>query len=262
MIPTPSALKISDIPSATVEPVVMVRESDDLSRARTLMEMYDFSQLPVIRGKGRRPSGVVSWKSIGRRLSLDPNTSLGSCVDKSFPKAKLDDELIPVIPRINEQGYVVVLKVNGDISGIVTSSDIGDALIDVASPFMLIEECELLLRNIVGSLLDTNQVKRETLEKHLLDPKRQSFDSLDDLTLGDVTAIFCSREVRENLSSHYDLLELGKTMAMVVNLRNTLMHFRIRTSEHDRVESILPRVNRMLREILTSSLQLVHPSTT
>lgn len=219
------------------------------------MEIHDFSQLPVVRGKGTRPIRIISWKSIGRQLSSDPDSSLRDCVNRNFPEASLDEELISAIPRINEQGYIVVLGSDRAISGIVTSSDIGEALIHVARPFMLIEECESLLRSFVGALLDSNQITREALQKYVQTSKRQDFKSPEELALGDVTAMFCSREVIDKLSSHHDLLELGKILAGMVKLRNTLMHFRIRTAELDHVETILPQINRTLREILTSGIR-------
>ncbi len=49
--------------------LVSVHREAPLYEATTLMMMHDYSQLPILSGQ-RKVEGLVSWKSIGRALSL------------------------------------------------------------------------------------------------------------------------------------------------------------------------------------------------
>ncbi len=110
-----------------------MKASDTLERAVTLMRLHNFSQLPVMRGK--RPRGVVSWRSIGRALLKNSSAKLEDCIDDSVASVGLGDDLLETIDRINQDDYVLVVKKNGDISGIVTSADLGDALAAIARTY-------------------------------------------------------------------------------------------------------------------------------
>lgn len=81
---TNARLAMDFIPSATLEPVITVAETDTLAKARTLMELNNFSQLPVVKGKGNRAVGIVSWQSIGKALLQNPNSKLDQCIDRSI----------------------------------------------------------------------------------------------------------------------------------------------------------------------------------
>ena len=62
------AARVSRLPSAN-RPVVSVTPDDTLATATTEMLKHNYSQLPVIIS-GRHVKGMVSWESIGKRLSL------------------------------------------------------------------------------------------------------------------------------------------------------------------------------------------------
>src|ERR1035437_329934 len=51
------------LPGAARKPLSVTRETS-VQRARTLMLMHDYSQLPVMNGE-RTVHGMVSWKSLG-----------------------------------------------------------------------------------------------------------------------------------------------------------------------------------------------------
>lgn len=245
-------LTLNDIPSATVEPVVLVKATDTLTRARTLMELHDFSQLPVVRGKGTIPVGVVSWLSIGKTLSRIPNATLSDCIAADAPKHRLSDELLPTIPTINRHGFVLVVRDDRSISGIVTSADIGDKLVTIAQPFLLVQECERRLRAIISTLIDAGLVKKEELASRIADENKRDFGDPSDLTFGDVCAIVKWKNTREFFGSNYDFDEVGNALDKVAALRNALMHFRVRELEHDQAEVLLPHLNEILRNIQES----------
>ncbi|WP_162240147.1 CBS domain-containing protein [Rathayibacter sp. Leaf296] len=196
--------KIAFIPSATVRPVTFVKLNDPLSRATTLMKLHDFSQLPVVNGGGTRPVGAISWESIGQALSDDPRATLQDCVARDAPVMGLDDELLTAIEKINKTGFVIVTGPSGEISGIVTSADLGQALADIARPFVLVERCEGELRRIVVELLDSGPISRSEINALISRPKMTDSSSPSDLTFGDLVAVVTAQSVWSVLDTHYD----------------------------------------------------------
>ena len=55
--------------AAANNPPLNVHPDSPLSAATTIMQLHDFSQLPVLANE-RTVRGIISWKSIGTRLSL------------------------------------------------------------------------------------------------------------------------------------------------------------------------------------------------
>jgi predicted transcriptional regulator len=91
-------LNFSYIPSASVEPLHSPTASDTIEDARTLMELHNVSQLPVLRGP--RAVGVVTWESLGRALFRGPDVSLKDCTVTDFPKASIDSALLDYVDEI------------------------------------------------------------------------------------------------------------------------------------------------------------------
>ena len=85
-------LRVDFIPSATVEPVITVKESDSLERAAALMRLHNFSQLPVMRGRGKQPRGVISWRSIGQMMLSNSDAQLKDCIDATVKIVAVDDD--------------------------------------------------------------------------------------------------------------------------------------------------------------------------
>src|SRR5699024_6036867 len=100
-------LTLSYIPSATIEPVITVQIGDSLSHARTLMELHNFSQLPVVSRGNKVPKGVVTLEKIGRALISNPEATLSDCIDHDPPRFPLNHNLLDAIESINAHGYIL-----------------------------------------------------------------------------------------------------------------------------------------------------------
>lgn len=235
------------IPSATVKPLVYVKETDSLARARTQMELYDFSQLPVLRGK--KAAGVVTWESIGRTLLRKPDATLMDCVDKSWKSVSLTDELLSIIPIVNERGCVVVLDGRDQVSGVVTGADLGDLLAGVAGPFLEFETIENSLRNIVTALRESSSLTLETMAKVLPKSDKPTDRDVADYTFGELRQIICSDLVWPALNCTYDRAALLANLDDAVEIRNLLMHFRTLSEEHQEVIARLSNLRKVLVEV-------------
>ncbi|RXZ47566.1 CBS domain-containing protein [Agromyces fucosus] len=223
-MPRATRLRIDYIPSASIVPVITVKASDSLNRARTLMELHSFSQLPVMRGN--RPIGVVSWESIGRALLKNPHAELAECIDTPVEKKKLDGDLLASIASINAKGYVLVVNDDGSISGIITSADLGEALADIAGPYLLLSEIEELLRAIVQRLVDGRHVTEGDVQRALQDSAKGYGGDPASLTLGDLANVFATDGAWKALDTKYDRSTLNRALGEVTQLRNKIMHFR------------------------------------
>lgn len=235
-------LRIDYVPSATVEPVITVKVSDTLDRAVALMRLHNFSQLPVMRGKGKRPYGVVSWRSIGRALLEDSAAKLEDCIDTSVAKAELDDDLLETIDRINQDDYVLVVKGNGDISGIVTSADLGDTLAAIARPYLLVSQCEDAMRTLIRRCIDLAVIGAADVNDATLSKDRAFKGEVADLPFGDLINILGLDAIWQASTFRTDPKTLRADLGLTAQLRNEIMHFRKHSAATEALRDRLPYV--------------------
>lgn len=223
-------LTLEYIPAATIEPLISVKETDTLERARTLMELYNFSQLPVLRSN--RATGIVSWEGIGRALVRNAKARLIDCIDTGYSTFDLTDDLLKVIPKINEDGYVLVRKKDHTVSGIVTSADLGYALAEIAGPFLLLEQLEEHLRRIFRSLQANGLVASDDVRLFLPSGNKAADRTAEAFTLGELITLLTHKEMWPRFTSAYDRGTVQTALARASELRNALMHFRSLTQEN------------------------------
>lgn len=217
-------LTLRYIPSATVEPVYFVKPGATLGEARTVMELNDFSQLPVL--ANGRLKGVVSWETIGRALARNPGATLADCTDQHCPSAMLDSELLKAIPLINGHGFVVATTQDKRVSGIVTGADLGEALAGIAGPYILLEKIETTIRRILDHLQTGNSIVASVMERVRAKNRKSVTESADELTLGELNAVLCSDTVWDLLPGGYYQVTVDRSLQEAVETRNLLMHFR------------------------------------
>ncbi|GAA0198910.1 CBS domain-containing protein [Glutamicibacter creatinolyticus] len=240
-------LTVEFVPAATVEPLVSVKISDSLALARTQMELHGFSQLPVLRGP--KAVGVVSWESIGRTLVRNVGATLEECLDESWQTVRLTDELLPIIPRVNEHGYVVVLDERDHVRGIVTGADLGELLAGVAGPFLEFETIENVLREIVTRLKLANLLSVDTIKAALPKSDKPADRIAQDFTFGELRQIICSEKVWPSMQSSYDRESILHHLDDAVRTRNLLMHFRTLTEKDNDAISRLPYLRKVMVEV-------------
>lgn len=226
--PTVGALVVGQLPAATSN-VVHVNSGDSLQRAQSLMIQNDFSQLPVLNGP-RNILGVVSWESIAVQLMHNPNATLKDCI-VPVNEVRLDDDLLPQIPQIVFSGYVLVLALDGQISGIVTTADLSQEFLTMAGPFLLIGECERHLRSIVAKSFDMDSI---IAARDPSDSKR-SVENVSDLTLGEIVRLFEQSSQWDKLQWHIDRGVFVESLNEARELRNEVMHFSTDPIEEERL---------------------------
>lgn len=218
------SLTIEHIPSATVEPLIVAKLTDTLQDVVTKMKLNNFSQIPIL--KKDHAEGVVTWESIGKALTDNADAKLGDCIEREFPKRKLTDDLLKAIPDINDYGFVLVLKANNSVSGIVTSSDLGDELAKIARPLVLFAQLELVLRTLFESLKQKSLISSEQVSELLPASIKSSERVSEEMTLGELVTIVSHENVWGSFVTSYSQRAMAKSLNDAVHLRNQVMHFR------------------------------------
>ena len=127
-----------------------VHPDDRLECAISIMNDNDYSQLPVM-SDGGKVEGIITWESIGKRaFSGDPCKLVHDCMDTSVKKARYDDPLLKPTENIAAYGYVLVMRDNGTVKGIVTASDLAKYFGEFAERFLAIEEIERNLKRLIA----------------------------------------------------------------------------------------------------------------
>lgn len=180
----------------------------------------DFSQLPVMTTE-REVKGAISWKSIGTRLALGKKCiSTRECMDPA-QIIGAESSLFEAIGIISKHDYVLVQAQDRTICGIVTASDLSQQFGDLAEPFLLIGECESLLRRLIHGKFRVEELEGA---KDSSDPNR-TVEGVADLTLGECVWLIGEPDQWNKLNLSVDRIQFVERLNRVREIRNDVMHF-------------------------------------
>ena len=245
---TTTPIKRVDSLAAANNVPTSVSMNNSLAHAITIMQHNDYSQLPVISGKGDRSlCGYISWKTIGLALwhkkegekvadymSTDVTTIL-----KTLP-------LLEAIPIIAEKEFVIVLNEDKTFSGIITASDIADEFLSItqAEAFLLLEQIELQIRILLGRAgILLKEIQDECIEEN------RHVESIDDLTFGEYCRVIQKQKHWEKLNIKTDHGDFISYMDNINKIRNEIMHFRPDGIGEEKMQA-LRNMARFLSEII------------
>lgn len=200
--------------------LVVVGRETSLKEAITLMILNDFSQLPILSGQ-RDVDGIISWKSIGRALSLGKQcNTVFDCKDEVMIM-NFDEPLFNAVKFVLEKDFVLVRQKDKTISGIVTVTDIGEQFIAMAEPFLIIEQIE----NHIRKILDQKFSIEELNLLYQSNEESKPINSLADLTFGQYVRILEEPNRFEKLKLNIDRTLIVNQLNNVRKIRNDVMHF-------------------------------------
>jgi CBS domain-containing protein len=218
-VPNPT-LRIGMLPAAT-RSVLPVKRDTPLREAITLMLLRDFSQLPVMQNE-RTVNGVVSWKTIGRRLVLKgPCDTVRECMDENVTLVRDDQPLFDVLDTIIQHDFVLVTDGQRRVSGIVTMSDVGEEFRDISEPYLLLGAIENQIRRLIAGKfsLETLRAVRSP------DDTGRKIDGLFDLTFAEYASLLGKEENWKKLNLPVDRRTFITALDRVRQVRNDVMHF-------------------------------------
>ena len=208
--------RIGILEAANIEPTC-VNPQDKLSVATSLMQLHDYSQLPVMESKYRL-NGIVSWESIGARLSLGNKCeSVRDCTDPAN-EILITTPMFDAINTIVEHGYVLVRDEKNIITGIVTASDLSNQFKAMTGPFILIGEIEEHLRRLVHGKFTLDELKKSA-------DMPENISGAADLTFGGYCRLLENQGNWENLNLNIDRKVFKDWLDRVRMIRNDVMHF-------------------------------------
>lgn len=239
--------RVSSLAAANHKPVFVSR-NDELSHAITIMQQNDYSQLPVVSGKGDRSlCGYISWKTIG--LALWHGNKGDKVSDFMSPDVTAVPSQTPLLDAINiisQNEFMLVLNEDKTFAGIITPSDIAGEFFSItqAEAFLLLEQIELQVR----ILIDRAELLVEDLKK-VCHEEGRDVNCIDDLTFGEHQRLIEDSKNWEKFGIKNDHSDFIKFIDDVRNIRNDVMHFEPDGIGDDKMQQ-LRNMARYLTEIL------------
>lgn len=201
--------------------LIFVKPDSELCEAITLMMTYDYSQLPVMQQQRRDLKGVISWRSIGQKLSVGQrSTKVRDLMEPNFQLISSETSLFKALPVIIEHDYVLVRNKSNEICGIITASDLSLQFKQLTEPFLLVAEIENHIRQILIKLgkedLEKGKDERDT---------ERVIETVADLTFGEYLRLFQNPETWAKLFLTIDRKTFCDYLEKIREIRNNIMHF-------------------------------------
>lgn len=212
--------RIKLLDSANKPPETVSRD-DKLKKAITLMMMNNYSQLPVMSGS-RTVVGVITWESIGYGLTNGcESEDVKNFISNEISILDYETPLLNAISTIIEEDFVLVQKPDNSISGIVTLADISEQFLTVSEPFLLLEQIE----NHIRQILDGKFLVKDLREFCKIGDEEREIEHIDDLNFGDYIRIIENPKYWEKLNLSVERTYFIKHLDKVREIRNDIMHF-------------------------------------
>lgn len=197
--------------------VISISPDSDLSEAITLLLARDISQIPVMVNE-RDVKGIVSWKSIGTRLSLGSKRVAVRHFMVQHHEMRSNMSIFDAIPYIIKYDYILVRGTENSITGILTSSDLNHQFLALSEPFLLLSEIENLIRNLIGSSFNITDI-------NMFLNNDNEINNIDDLTFGDYIRILQNPERWTKLNINLNGTLFCKDLDYIRIIRNDVTHF-------------------------------------
>ncbi len=199
----------------------MVAPDDSVAKAVQIMMQHDFSQLPV--GTGIRSiKGIITWQSIAERAALGGTCGrAGDCVEAQPYYVDVEDNLLTVATLIRQHERVLVRR-HGAMCGLLTSADMVGQFERLAGPFLIIEDIEKQVRNLISSAFTLEAIQAAKPPEQ--DPNRR-IKSAADLTFGEMQRFLDRPQHWQKLGTPLDRSTFVRMLDDVREIRNDVMHF-------------------------------------
>jgi predicted transcriptional regulator len=212
--------RVNVLESASKTPTY-VANSDTLDKAISLMRYHHFTQLPVTNNNKRGLIGYISWETIGCAKEKGATSNLvKDYLSEDVKEISPDTPLIEAIKVVEDHDFAVVVAKDASLQGIITTADITAQFISNTEPFVILEEIELQIRNMLK--------KGEFLVDELKNLKTESgkdVNSIDDLTFAQYLEVIGNKANWDRLGLCVDKTVLLKHLQEVRAIRNDVMHF-------------------------------------
>jgi CBS domain-containing protein len=231
--------------------VVTVAPEELAVDALKTMEEQGYSQLPIT--VGDEVLGLFSYRAFAKAVLEHGETvspaelTVDDCLEEpSF--ARVTEEFAKWFDFINRNDALLIGEPNR-LQGIVTAMDILLYLYKVASPFVLIEEVERSVRELIRLSADPATIAgwaTQCLSARYGSPAPTDPDLM---MFSDYIKLICHEELWENFRPVFggDRLRIKAKLNEIRELRNVVFHFEREISVQE-YETLVEFRNRMLRQ--------------
>jgi len=221
---------------------VTVLPKDRLKKALEIMSKNDFSQLPVVEdGKLR---GLLSYKSIVKQIELQSldeeraKNTMAVCdmqvrhfTDPDPDVLSLDDSIFTLFKKTRAEEAILIGKSGKEPKYILTNYDVVDILAKLSEVFLLVEQIEESVRNIIKKQLAKEGLSyKEAVQKVNQNmPEERAFPEEIEKMSWENYKEFINRKECWNpyFCTIFDSRSLvEKYFSVVRDLRNDVFHFR------------------------------------
>ena len=215
--PSDPTVCVGILPAAHNVPV-SVKRDDPLEKATSIMQIHDYSQVPVINTNDRDVKGAVTWSSIGAAHAQGKNPSrVGECMEQVHV-IDMQTPLSDAVDTISKHDFVLVQDKKRSITGIVTAIDLAHEFKQQTYPFLLIGEIEHHLRNLIRGKYSVEELAEASLDN-------SDIRGPDDLSFGG----YCRLLQREigwmKLGIEFDRNVFVSRLESLRIIRNDILHF-------------------------------------
>lgn len=226
--------------------VLHVPNDMEAEEALRLMAEKGYSQVPVVAGP--TVLGVFSFRSFSlRALKIEyQDVDLRKLpVDKfvvKVPFVKLSDKELKALFENVDQHDAVLVGQESRLVGIITYSNIIEYLLDIANPYLLLQEIEIGLRQLIRLFMNDDELTdsiRRLLYNKYKNSKQGIPKNLEEVVFIDYKIILTDEE---NFKGHFKPVfgkNINKARADLENIntiRNLAFHFRRELSVDEHFE--------------------------
>ena len=232
---------VSDVPSYELE---TINAQDELLSAIETMFKNDYTQLGI--EQDGEIIGMVSYRSISRVLSILqklgadkklPGRPVRIAIEEISPTVKPDDDLLILFDLLSENSYVIIEREDEHPVEILTDYDLLHYLRKSIEPFLLIEDIERSVRDIVRHAFD--EELNEALQKFFSEQDIRTPSKITDCSFGHYAQFMPQNWSRfeQYFDENGDFVRL--LLLEVGDIRNAIFHFRAESYESDLEEELL-----------------------
>lgn len=219
---------VRDVPSWEL---VSVNAEDSLLTALEVMFEHDYTQVGIERKD--EVIGIVSYRSIARvikimrKLGVEKDIhqrSVTIAIEDIEPMVEPSDELIVLFDLLAENPYVIVNHSDEDTLRILTDYDLLHYLRDAIEPFLMIEDIERSIRNVIRDAFPENLT--DELESFFEDQDVETPEGIIDCSFGHYNSFICGQWSTFQEYFEEDGNFIYRLLDEVRKVRNNLFHFR------------------------------------
>lgn len=218
--------------------LISVSSDTSVAEALKIMGEYGFNQLPVM--EGQEVLGVFSyrsfaegWSRLPARVKKKVNDPLFLPVDEFIENLRfvhITEELATLFDEFDVKDAVLVGS-EDRLLGVVTTIDALRYFYSVASPYVILREIELAIRELIRASVSVEEFKEcadKSLKKHYQEMKREVPCALEQMSLHDYVMLLRFQGTWDRFAAAFGMNQdmAAAKLAPLPGLRNDVFHFR------------------------------------